>query len=65
VVWADHDSFVDEEINYEDRETGEYHFVAFTAENIERAVVPLSGDLHAFVSDLVGDRLVDRLAELD
>jgi len=65
VVWADHDRFVDEEINYEDRETGEYHFVAFTAESIERAIVPLSDDLHVFMSDLVGDRPVDRLAELD
>ena len=35
------------------------------AENIERAVVPLSDDLYVFMSDLVDDRLVDRLAELD
>ncbi len=65
VVWADHDSFGEDEINYLDRNTGEYRFVPFTPEHIELAVVPLSGDFCMFLADLLHDRLTVRLAELD
>ncbi len=65
VVWADHDSFGTDEINYQDRSTGEYHFVPFTPDHVAQAVVPLADDFYAFLRDLVLDRLETRLNELD
>lgn len=65
VVWADHDSFGADEINYEDRDTGEYRFVSFTPEHIALAVVVLADDFFAFLTDLVHDRLEATLDRLD
>jgi len=65
VVWADHDSFGADDITYKDRDTGDYRTVPFTPEHIAEAVVPLADDFHAFLADLVHDRLKTRLDELD
>jgi hypothetical protein len=65
VVWADHDSFDADDITYKDRDTGDYRTVPFSPEHIAEAVVPLADDFHAFLADLVHDRLKTRLDELD
>jgi hypothetical protein len=65
VVWADHESFSDDSISYEDRTTGDWRYLPFAAENIQRAVVPLSDDIESFLTDLLHDRLETKLDELD
>ena len=65
VVWANHDSFGADDITYKDRDTGDYRTVPFSPEHIAEAVVPLADDFHAFLADLVHDRLKTRLDELD
>jgi len=65
VVWADHASFSTDDITYKDRSTGEYRTVPFTPEHITQAVVPLADDFEAFLTDLLHDRLEERLDELD
>jgi hypothetical protein len=65
VVWADHSYFLEDSIYYMDRSTGDYHSVPFTPENIELAVVFLSDDLIAFLTELLDGRLEKKLDELD
>ena len=65
VVWADHDSFGTDDITYKDTGRGDYRTIPFTPEHIAQAVVPLADDFHAFLKDLVDDRLETRLNELD
>ena len=65
VVWADHDSFGEDDITYKDRTTGKYRTVPFTAENVAQAVVPIADDFAGFVTELLHDRLERRLDELD
>ncbi len=65
VVWADHDSFGTDDITYKNRSTGSYRTVPFTPEHVAQAVVPLGEDFDLFVADLIHDRLVERLDELD
>jgi hypothetical protein len=65
VVWADHDSFGRDDITYKDRSTGKYRTVPFTPEHVAQAVVPLSDDFEAFLTELLHDKLEERLDELD
>jgi hypothetical protein len=65
VVWADHDNFGGREISFENRETGTWEYVSYSAENIKKAVVPLAASLEDFLSDLLSDKLEKRLDELD
>ena len=65
VVWADHDSFSEDDITCKDRSTGKYRTVPFTPEHIAQAVVPLADDFETFLNELLHDRLEERLDELD
>ena len=65
VIWADHDTFGEEDITLKNRTTGDYHTVAFTSEHVEKAVVSLADDFETFLEELLHDRLKDRLDELD
>jgi len=65
VVWADHSYFGETTICYRDQGTGDYRTVSFTPENIALAVVPLADDFAAFLTELLDDRLEQRLDELD
>ena len=65
VVWADHGSFGTEEISFENRLTGEWEYIPFSPENIQRALVPLATNLEAFLFDLLTDKMEKHLDELD
>jgi hypothetical protein len=65
VVWADHDSFGTEEISFKNRSTGEWEYIPFSPENIQRALVPLATNLEAFLFDLLTDKMEKQLDELD
>jgi hypothetical protein len=65
VVWADHDSFGENDITYKDTTTGTYRTVPFTTEHFDQAVVPLSNDFATFLTELLHDRLEERLDALD
>lgn len=65
VVWADHDSFGEDDITYKDRTTGKYRTVPFTTKNVAQAVVPIADDFAGFLTELLHDRLERRLDELD
>ena len=67
VFWADHTSFGDDSICYQDRATGEWIDLepGHTPEKIARALLPLGPDLETFLVALLGDRLTGRLDALD
>lgn len=65
VYWAEHDAFSDYWVTYKDPETGEYEDLPPTAENISKAMTPVADRLEDFLLDLLGDRLTDKLDELD
>ncbi len=65
VYWAEHDAFSEFWVTYKDPETGEYVDLPPTAENIPRALTPVADKLEDFLVDLLGDRLTDKLDELD
>ena len=65
VVWADHDSFGENDITYKDRTTGKYRTIPFTTEHVDQAVVPLSNDFATFLTELLHDRLEGRLDALN
>ena len=65
VVWADHESFTDDQICYENRSTGKWCYLPLTPENVDQAVVPLSDSIETFLTDLLNDRLEEQLDDLD
>lgn len=66
VYWADHSSFSDSvEISYEDRETGEWHYLPWGPDNVRRALVHLSDSVNGFLLELLAGRLEGRFDELD
>lgn len=66
VYWADHVSFSDGQISYQVRETGEWVYLdEYTPAHVELALVPLGGDLFRFVTELLLDKLTERLDALD
>jgi hypothetical protein len=65
LVWADHTSFSGGEISFEDRATKKWHYIPFTPDNIEKALVPLATGLQVFLNDLLADKLEEQLDGLD
>jgi len=66
VFWADHESFTDGEISFQNRSTGEWEFLSeYSPANVERAMVPLSDSIETFLTELLTDRLEARFDELD
>jgi hypothetical protein len=65
-VFADHETFgSDDDITYQDSETGRLRMLPFTPENIALASVSLAEDFDSFLAELLQDRLEARLDELD
>jgi len=66
VFWADHVSFAADSISYKDRATGEWKYLyEYAAENVKRALVPLSDNIESFLEALLTDRLEAQLDALD
>ena len=66
VFWANHDSFSSDTIMFENRATRDWEYLyEYSSENVERAMLLLSENVEAFFTDLLADRLSDRLDELD
>jgi hypothetical protein len=66
VYWADHSFFSDPiEIAYEDRETGEWHYVPWSPKSVRTALVHLSDSVEEFLLDLFRGRLAEFLDRLD
>lgn len=63
--WADRSSFSDDEISYENRSTGVWVDLPFTAENVAKALVPVEYSLEVFIEKLLTDQLEDFFDELD
>jgi len=64
VVWVDHE-MTEDSIMYKDPATGHYRELALTPENLEVGLPTVSGDIPAFLDDLLRDRLEDQLDALD
>ena len=64
VFWADH-TMSHDSITYKDRRTSEWFNVPFTAESLEKALVPLSDNIQEFLKDLLEDKLTTQLDALD
>lgn len=65
VYWADHDSFTEDGISYEDRETGDWIDLPFTDENIPKALFLLDRNIGDFLNKLLQDKLEKVLDDLD
>lgn len=66
VSWADHESFTDGEISFQNRSTGEWEFLEeYSPANVERAMVPVSDNIENFLTSLLTDRLESLFDELD
>jgi hypothetical protein len=65
VVWACYESFLDRCISYQERSTGKWCCVPYTSENVEKALVRLSDDIEAFLTELLADKWQRQFAELD
>ncbi len=66
VYWADHESFADGCICYQDRSTGEWVFLEeYLPENVERAMVPLADNIEQFLAALLSEQLEAQLRALD
>jgi hypothetical protein len=66
VFWADHESFADDSIGYQNRSTGDWvFFEEYSAERVEEAMVPLSESLEEFLTALLTDQLEETLDSLD
>jgi hypothetical protein len=65
VGWAYLDTIMGDAVSYQERNTGKWHCLPYTAENLERAVVTLSDSLEVFLDDLLNDKLHQQFAALD
>lgn len=66
VFWADHDSFSDDMIMFQNRETGNWDYLyEYTPANVERAMVTVSGNFENFFTALLTDQLTAQLDALD
>jgi hypothetical protein len=65
VVWVDHSSLSDFGVSYKDRETNEWVDLPLDAENLRKALIPLSDDIESFLVRFFGDELTATLDALD
>jgi hypothetical protein len=66
VFWADHDTFAPSGIYYQDGPTGKLIFLEqYSAEDVQRPMVPLSDSIEQFLVALLSDQLTAQLASLD
>jgi len=66
VFWADHDSFSNDMIMFQNRTTGNWEYLyEYSAENVERAMVPISESVENFLTALLTDQLTAQLDALD
>jgi hypothetical protein len=66
VFWADHDSFSDDMIMFQNQATGSWEYLyEYTPANVERAMVPVSENFETFLNTLLADQLTAQLDALD
>jgi len=66
VFWADHDTFSDDTIMFQNRRTGNWEYLyEYSAENVEHAMVLLSESMETFLTALLTDQLTAQLDALD
>ena len=66
VLWADHTSYNNpNEIKFENRATGAWEYVPWSAANLRRSMVHLSSSIETFMLDLIAGKLTAQLDKLD
>jgi hypothetical protein len=63
--WADQSSFTEDEISYENRETGDWVDLPFSADNILYALIPIEKEFETFLSKLLDNQFNELFDKLD
>lgn len=66
IFWADHTSFHDDSICYEDRSTRKWKYLyEYNPANVMQALVELGDNVERFLLELLTDKLTEKLEALD